>query len=408
MVEQKQAADNIGTIVIGASICTQQQLDEAGKSCKSLNVPIERALVMLNFAGEHTMKNVIKADAMVREGKISVDTAVKGVRLARQNNMELEDAIGVIGQVHQRTQVKMAAVTNPLTELLLSTDMITQEQLGRAIQKARDTGMQMGRVLVLNRDLSSWMMTAALSALILVRDGKINKQQAMQGLLAVGRRRVSIEQALFELGLYVEKSGQTIKIGELIAMSGLISESDMLECLEIELIKEKQFGQILLEQGLVTHALLEAAIILQDMVGSGQIKAFQAGEALKQVRAREIVVYQALAELQPPVNAPQKELRPSDLLVESELVDCDTITGLIDPSEGSSIRVGKRVLAAGIISESFLYTALRTYSLFREGMLSADQAVTALARCKKESLGLDEALAKCGWIVPARMQWIWS
>lgn len=408
MVEQKQAADNIGTIVIGASICTQQQLDEASKSCKSLNVSIERALVMLNFAGEHTMKNVIKADAMVREGKISVDTAVKGVRLARQNNMELEDAIGVIGQVHQRTQVKMAAVTNPLTELLLSTDMITQEQLGRAIQKARDTGMQMGRVLVLNRDLSSWMMTAALSALILVRDGKINKQQAMQGLLAVGRRRVSIEQALFELGLYVEKSGQTIKIGELIAMSGLISESDMLECLEIELIKEKQFGQILLEQGLVTHALLEAAIILQDMVGSGQIKAFQAGEALKQVRAREIVVYQALAELQPPVNAPQKELRPSDLLVESELVDRETITGLIDPGEASSIRVGKRVLAAGIISESFLYTALRTYSLFREGMLSADQAVTALARCKKESLGLDEALAKCGWIVPARMQWIWS
>ena len=168
--------------------------------------------------------------------------------------------------------------------------------------------MQTGRILVLNRDVSSWMMTAALNALILVRDGKIDKDQAQKALSTVGHRRISIEQALFELGLYVEKEGKTIRLGELAALAGFLSDSDMLECLEIELVKEKQFGQILLEQGIVTHELLEAAIVLQDMVANDTLKAFQAGQALRQCRDAQVSVYQAVAELDPPAQAPQKHI----------------------------------------------------------------------------------------------------
>lgn len=282
------------------------------------------------------------------------------------------------------------------------------EQIGRAVSQAQDSGMQTGRILVLNRDVSSWMMTAVLNALLMVRDGKIDKENAKEAISTVGNRRVSIEQALFELGLYVEKEGNTVRIGELVAMAGFVSESDMLECLEIELVKEKQFGQILLEQGLVTSELLEAAIILQDMVASGNIKAFQAAEALRAVRDKGVMVYQAMAELKPPPQAPQKHISPQDLLVEAGFLDRETINQLVSEEETSSIRVGKKVLTAGIISEAFLYLALRTYSLFRQGFLSADQATKALALCKSDNMSLDEVLSKQGWFVPARMQWIWS
>ena len=74
----------------------------------------------------------------------------------------------------------------------------------------------------------------------------------------------------------------------------------------------------------------------------------------------------------------------------------------------SSIKVGKKVLAAGVISESFLYLALRTYSLFKQGYLSADQATEALAKCREDKVSLDEALSKLDWNVPARMQWVWT
>lgn len=405
--KQASSTDNFGTLVLSTGLISPQQMEEAKKTSKNLNVPLERSLVMLDMMSGFLLGLVQEANELVSNGTVSLDLAVRALRLARQHNMKLKDAIGVLGQVHKKTG-RVQTITTPVTELLLASNMITMEQIGRAVSQAQDSGMQTGRILVLNRDVSSWMMTAVLNALLMVRDGKIEKDHAKEAISTVGNRRVSIEQALFELGLYVEKEGNTVRIGELVAMAGLVSESDMLECLEIELVKEKQFGQILLEQGLVTSDLLEAAIILQDMVASGNIKAFQAAEALRAVRDKGVMVYQAMAELKPPPQAPQKHISPQDLLVEAGFLDRDTIQQLVTDEETSSIRVGKKVLTAGIISEAFLYLALRTYSLFRQGFLSADQATKALALCKSDNMSLDEVLSKQGWFVPARMQWIWS
>jgi hypothetical protein len=405
--KQASSTDNFGTLVLSTGLISPQQMEEAKKTSKNLNVPLERSLVMLDMMSGFLLGLVQEANELVSNGTVSLDLAVRALRLARQHNMKLKDAIGVLGQVHKKTG-RVQTITTPVTELLLTSNMITMEQIGRAVSQAQDSGMQTGRILVLNRDVSSWMMTAVLNALLMVRDGKIEKEHAKEAISTVGNRRVSIEQALFELGLYVEKEGNTVRIGELVAMAGFVSESDMLECLEIELVKEKQFGQILLEQGLVTSELLEAAIILQDMVASGNIKAFQAAEALRAVRDTGVMVYQAMAELKPPPQAPQKHISPQDLLVEAGFLDRDTIRQLVTEEETSSIRVGKKVLAAGIISEAFLYLALRTYSLFRQGFLSADQATKALALCKSDNMSLDEVLSKQGWFVPARMQWIWS
>ncbi len=407
MLDKQATADALPTLLLGASIISQQKLEEAMSTAKSLNVPLARALNMLNMVGEGTLKIVLEADELVRSNQATVDLALKALRLARQNNMTMEDAIGVISSVHKKTQT-VQSITNPLTELLMKAELITNEQLGRSIIQAKDTGMQMGRIMVLNRDLSGWMMTAALTAQLLVRDEKITKDQAVQALLIVARRRVSLEQALFELGLFSEKSGQTVRIGELVLMAGFLSEGDMLECLEIELIKEKQFGQILLEQGLVTHDLLEAAIVLQDMVSNNTVKAYQAADALKQVKARNISVYQAVAELYPATQAEPKEFLPAKLLTDAGLISQADIEKVVDVTEKSSIKVGKKVLATGAISETILYTALRTYSLYKQGFISSEQAVTALKKTKSENLTLDEALSKLGWIVPSRMQWIWS
>lgn len=407
MIEKQATADALPTLLIGASIVSQQKLDEAVQTAKNLNVPLARALAMLNTVSETAMKGVLEAEQMVIAGKATVDLAVKALRLARQNNMTIEDAISVLNSVHKKTQT-VQSIANPLTELLLSTELITSEQLGRALVKSKDTGMQLGRTMVLNRDISGWMMNAALTAQLLVRDGKISKQQAIQALSIVARRRVSIEQALFELGLYSEKAGQTVRIGELVLMAGFLSEGDMLECLEIELMKEKQFGQILLEQGLVTHELLEAAIVLQDMVANATVKAYQAAEALKQVRARGVSVYQAIAENYSAAQAQPKEFMPAELLVNAGLISQEALEKVVDAKEKSAIKVGKKVLATGAISEALLYSALRTYSLFSQGFISAEQATTLLGKSKSESISLDEALAQLGWTVPSRMQWIWA
>lgn len=405
MVEKTTAA--LSTLFLATGMLKKHQLEEASKTATNLSVPIERALTMLDMLSNESITLAKDAEELVENGTISLDMAVRAVRLARQQNMLLEDAIGVIGSVHKQT-AKVQTITTPLTSLLIECGLIATDAAAKAAIQARDTGMQPGRILVLNREVSSWAMNAALSGLVLVKEKKIEKEHAIEGIKAIGHRRISIEQSLFELGLYVGKGEQSLKIGELIPMAGLLSEGDLLECIEIELVKEKQLGQVLLEQGFITNEVLESAVVLTDMIASRNIKGYQAAEALRKVFDKGISVYHAMGELDPPVQAPQKEITFGDLLVEAGLASAETVEGCLPDKSMSTIKSGKKVLSAGIINESMLYLALRSYSLYNQTLLSADNAAGALRICSEKGIGLDEALSKMGWLLPARMQWIWT
>src|SRR5581483_4820129 len=100
------------------------------------------------------------------------------------------------------------------------------------------------------------------------------------------------------------------------------------------------------------------------------LRAYQAAEALRQVRARSVSVYQAVAELQPPPQMTPPILKFAELLERATVATAEQITAIADPDEESSIRVGKKLLAAGLVTEPMLYTALRCYSLLREGFVS--------------------------------------
>ncbi len=43
---------------------------------------------------------------------------------------------------------------------------------------------------------------------------------------------------------------------ELFAMAGFISESDLMECLELHILRGRQIGQIFIEQGLINNEIL--------------------------------------------------------------------------------------------------------------------------------------------------------
>lgn len=402
---QPQTSNTLAQLLLGAKIVKPEHLEEAQKSAKRLDVPLERALIMLQHASENMLRPALQADAMVKKGKITPELAIRAIIMARQNNVALEEAISVMGAVVAKT-AKLAAVTNPLTELLLSSEMITGEQLGQIIKSSSDTGMLTARTIVFNRYLSRWAVMEALTALMLVRDGKVSKEAAIKALKAVMQRRIGVVQTFFEQGQYHDSHGASLRLGELFGMANFLSESDLMDCFEIEVCQNKPFGQVIVDQGLVNQNVLEAACSLLDMVQS-YLRPFQAAEALRSVRAKDISVYQALAELQPPPQMPQKPLRVGDLIAESGLAARDVIEKSIDDND-NPIRVGKKLLSAGLLSEQHLFSVLRSQSLFKEGLLSADNTIQLLKTCVKEGINVDEALQKLGWNIPPRMQWSWS
>ncbi len=406
MIGEQQVFDTFSTLLQHGNIVKSSDLADAQGIAKDLNISLSKALIMSGMATEDEINVVLQAQSMIGKKNISLDLAIRAIRLAVHNKIELDKAINTLAGLHQKTQ-QVVSLTNELTALLLAAKLITSEQLGNAVKRSQDTKTLMGHTLLLMGVISSSVLASALHAVLMVRQKVLDNDKAAQGLRYANQREIALEHALFELGFFSSPTPDSMRLSELIHMAGLLSEPDLVECLELELFKQKQFGQILLEQALISQTYLETAFVLQNSVASGTLKPFQASDALRRATADDINVYQAMAEAQANAQKSEEEWRLGDLLFEAKVCSREVIEKLIDENQDTPLKVGKVLLAAGAVKESMLYNALRCQSLFRQGFFSSQEAVNALQYSQDNGFGLDEALAALHVNVPSRMQWLW-
>lgn len=402
----KNRNEVLSLLLTGAHLIDLNTLQTGYSSSARLSTPLHKVLVMQGIVSQYKMDRVLRAEEMIREHELSPDIAVKALRIATTQQLTFDEALDALGEEHKKTQ-NLPSASNEITDLLMEAGIITNEQIGRALATSLETGMQMGRVLVFHRDVTSLVMKAALQCALLVQDEKIGTASAVQALQAVRRTNMSVEQVLFKLDIYHEEPDQGPRLNELFAMAGFVSDSDLMECLEIHILRGRQIGQIFVEQGLISHEVLENAITLQGMIASNSIKAYHAAEALKNSRAKQISIYQALGELDPPAVPPTPTLTLSQLLVSAGQVDAGKLEALLDGQELTAKQLARKVLSAGYMCDKSIVTAMRCLALNTEGFIANKDCADVLRQCISYDANLDEQLAAWGYMVPNRMQWVW-
>lgn len=392
-------------LVRSANVVDEQTLENAISISQRLNLPLERALMQSGSFSEETMRPLLAAKQMVENNTVRLDTAINAIRLAQHDGVDFQVALKKIVSVHQKTLVT-PSMNNDLTSILLGAAIITQDQFGMAMQKSLQTKILIGRVLVITGNISSSLFMSALQAVLLVRDKTINKGEATDAIKLAQQKNICLEQALFEMGSFKTPAVGSLKLSELMRMAGLISESELAECMEIELFKNKSFGQVLREQGLATDELLENAMMLQGSVASGELKAYEAAEAMRLIAKENMLLHNAITSVTQRARS-NSEIRLGELLIESCVLTRDAVEGTVSSSVTNNVKIGKMLLDAGLIQKSMLHRALRCQSLLKYGAVSKDQAVKILSCCKQKEQTLDQAIVGLGLSAPTRMQWSW-
>jgi hypothetical protein len=292
--------------------------------------------------------------------------------------------------------------TNRLGELLMEAGLVTAEVLDSALQQTRETGLPMGRVLILTGLLPEAIIHACLNTQILLRDGKITREQAITGLRAAYQRQMTIEQALMEQGFYRPQSKAKVKLGELFVLAGLLNEQDIMNALEIGLLNNEPIGQVLVRAGLITRELLDTALKMQEMVDNNTLAPISAAEVLRQVDERKISIARAVAELGL-LQAPSREkIKLGELLKLAGMITDVDIQYALQLSVKNNTLLGKMLLVSGVLEENTLHAALRAQFLLREDFLKEEQAIIALHYCQRMQCTMDNALEELGWTVPTR------
>jgi ribosome-associated protein YbcJ (S4-like RNA binding protein) len=337
---------------------------------------------------------------LIKDKLIDLELGKRALLLVSQEKLSLDDALKKLGWTQSKRQS-----TARLGELLLAADLITETQLNEALRTSRETGLPLGRILVLTQAISDEMLSSALTAQVLIRDGKLTKEHACQGLKSAKRRRVTIEVSLSDHGFYRPPNRQTVKLGELLVLTGLVSEGDLMNALELGLTREMPIGEVLVQSGFISKDILFTALKLQEMVANGTLNALQASETLRQISTRNISIAQAVGELGLLKPEQNEAIKLSDILKAAGVVTDDDIHRAIETSSRNSALLGKMLVVTGMIDEGMLNASLRCMFLVREGFLNMEQAIIALSHCQRHHASFDDALQELGWTINTRMNY---
>jgi hypothetical protein len=402
----------LGELLIRAGLLKSGLLKNVVQMAAERSLPIGRVLIMSKAISEPLLQAAVQAQAMIRDDLVDEDTAIEALQLSASENYTFDDALGRIAsrKPAQRAVSDMSITGAPraststarLGELLVSAQLISPEDLEDALRTRDETGLPLGRILVLTRLLSEELLAAALTAQVLMRDTKINKEQAIEGLRAVRKKRVSLEVALADQGVFKPAVRQSIKLGDLLVLAELITENDLMTALELSLVRQLPVGRLFLQSGLISPQVLENALQLQEMVAAGTLNGLQAAQALRQIAIQRFSLAQAVAELGAKESEPKGSTRLGDILKAAGVVTERDIKKAVDMSTKNSALVGKMLVAAGMIDEQMLYAALKCQFMLRDGFLDSEQVIQTLKRCQQTGKTVDEVMREMGWSVSAR------
>ena len=389
----------LGELLTRADILTSQQLLESIELAKETGMPIGRMLVMSGAVSEEVLLSSVQLQSKFRDGLIDLDGAIVLLSMVHKAKISLEEAMRKTG--HQEPVKKKPTIR--LGELLYESGFIGHDELEKFLVDSQDSGLPLGRIILLYGNISKEMLSAALTAQVLVRDGKVTREQAIKALKTTRRRRNKLEESLSEHGFYRQPIRPHTLLGELFLNAKLIEEPDLLSALEMALESELPVGQAMVQKGLISRADLDIALALQEMVINATLTAEQASEVLMKVSKRGFSPTAALTELAISTASLEDTKSLWQLITASGIIDREARHAVM--REGMSFtELGHSLLSAELIDEFTLHNASRCQFLMRSGFLDLEKAIVVLNHCRTRRLSCDEALRELNWIAKTKLE----
>jgi hypothetical protein len=388
----------IGELLIKSEVISDADLSQAMKTAESTGLPVGRVLIMAGFVSEGAFQAAVQAQSLVRDEILPLDKALEALKLVAEEHVTFAEALkrsGVDPQVDHES--------NKLGELLLESLVVPEEHLATAMRTSSGTGLPLGRLLVSLGLLSDEILTTALNAQTLIRSQKLPRAQAISGLRAANERRKPLEAALTEQGFYRGPHRPSIRLGELLVRSGLISKDELDDAIIKNLVEPRWIGQVFLEGGFLDGPMLESALLIQEMAANETLTIEEAVQTMRRLHATECALEEALALL---------ELAPEQFKTKVRYIDVLKVAGLIDPSEtrfdlakslapssSDALYTGRTLMQDGLIDRRVYLGSLRCYYLIATGWLNMQQGIIALNYFHHKDCTFDNVLQELKWTV---------
>lgn len=168
----------IGELLVKADLLNTSDVLESIQISHRLQIPISRVLIMSGTVTEHLLQAALQAQLLIKEGLVTVEAACDALRLSVLERKTLQQAF------HQLniTPGYQQDISTHLVELLLDSNIVTQEQLDEAMQTSSDADIPLSGALVLHGMLSANFFPTLLRAQEHILSGEKSREDAVEEL----------------------------------------------------------------------------------------------------------------------------------------------------------------------------------------------------------------------------------
>lgn len=159
----------VGDMLVAARVVSSAEITEAIQVSKRLNIPIGRVLITSGCVTEKLLHAALDLQSLVRDGEVPLESALKALSRIEKTNCTVKEALEVLN-----FRPKYGKGKNNLADLLVDSNLVSQEQIDDALKTSFEYGTPLGSTLVFQGALSPDFFPAISAIQEKVTNGKLS------------------------------------------------------------------------------------------------------------------------------------------------------------------------------------------------------------------------------------------
>jgi hypothetical protein len=339
------------------------------------------------------LEDAIQVQCYVREKIVERNTGIQALRLIRQKNIELKDALATLeAQEHSEPSTRLG-------DLLVESNIVTREQLEEALLSNHSSGLPLGRILVLSGVVTDPVLVAALNAQMVLRKGAIERKDAIRAIQTAAQKESGGTQAAGASPDSIRpepiKPSQTITLParesfleRLLVGAQIVSDAQFDRAMRVAYDKQSDVGTVMVQLNLIDSSTLSMAREMQRLVSEKFLDAEWCVQSLKDAH-RERNANRAPVDATPAgidakeIEAPEqtaapngvKEISFSEFLTLCKIATAEQIERAQTMCAITDLEVSAALIRTRTVSEVVIDIAERCFALVQNRDLNLEEGV---------------------------------
>lgn len=385
----------LGDLAVQLEVVSSEQVVQSLAISSDTGLPLGRVLVLSGLISENDLSNLILCQSLLREDLVQLEQVRNAFLRVRGSGRRLEDALLELGW--ERSLEKQLS---PLGELLVSSAVITESQLDTYLRQQERVRLPLGRMLVSAGVMTDAFLSTALNVQMMIRQKRLSREEAVDVLVEARKRQLAQSNVPRAKNFYEQPVLNVPKLGELLVLSGLLSERKLLEALELSIIGRKSIGEILLEKRYLTKTQLDNILLLQSSLAEGIIKLPQLKSVLRRLEDG-FSLSDAIGQATEQVAVDTGEARVLTFFEFLKSLDHTSGTNIdqaFEMAKKNQRLVKQALLISGMLDEPTIELMEQCYALYEDRRYSFDAASTLFEYSRRRGISVSDALEELRWL----------